>query len=150
MNNDIPIFQDPQSRNRTKQQYSEISGPNGTICLTQKHNTEITGQGNVITTINDNAMILSNGEKISNLSKVAGQCQNDKCGHFVTEKSIRFCFYCGDVICAKCIKWDKKELKWLCKKCNRSIKWKRFGLFMVKMIISPFLLIRWLYNGNKR
>ena len=132
--------QNGNSRFRINSENSEIVSENGDFSLSQDQIAEITESGHVITTGHQKAIII-NGEAISHASQIRGECQNSGCQVFVTERTIRYCFYCGEVNCGKCIKWDNRDQLWVCQSCRKSIRWRRFWVFLGRLVILPFVLI---------
>ena len=132
-----PIFNNPGNNRRLKRQRSVIESVGEQLIIYSEQLTETTPLGDIETNENKYSMIIE-GEAVSQVSQIAGKCQEPECGKWLTHRTIRYCFYCGKINCIKCSKWDQKEEHWVCRKCYKSLKIKRILKGIVRVIFFPF------------
>lgn len=116
---------------------SIIEFENGQIIFPQIQVTEISDSGDIKTT-NTSYSVMVNGERISNSEDIAGICQVENCGTFLTNKTIRYCFFCSKVLCPSCAKWYEREKHILCPDCWKHIRQKRIFAFIIRVLVFPF------------
>jgi hypothetical protein len=131
------IQNDDGTNKRIKRNRAVIKSGNDELVIYGEQLTEVSPSGDMETNENQYSMVIE-GELVSHASQMAGKCQELECGRWLTHRTIRFCFYCGKVNCIKCCKWDEKDERWICKKCYRSIKWKRILRAIARVIFFPF------------
>lgn len=103
--------------------------------------TTIEANGNIETEETE-SLVLIDGETISDLKMIMGQCQESKCSKYLTQRTIRYCHFCGKINCMVCSNWDDKEEKWLCKDCLKKLKRKRILRAIGRILLAPFSLGR--------
>jgi len=137
MPNNLNQF-DSLGQRRIKRLRTVLQSRGDQLSKERDHVTDISLTGNVETTEIEYLMEIE-GETISDLSQVVGRCQEPKCGKYLTRRTMRSCFYCGKVNCVSCCRWDEKDERWVCRKCFRSLKWKRFWSAIGRLLIWPFV-----------
>ena len=113
------------TQRRTKTQETVIESLNRKLEFRKTSVTTLDEVGN-INTIDSGGVVMVNGEAVSVATQIAGQCQVQNCGVFLTHRIFRFCHRCSVVICPRHSKWDNRTGVWLCKNCLWIVRIRRF------------------------
>ncbi|MCK5127316.1 MAG: hypothetical protein KAR42_13760 [candidate division Zixibacteria bacterium] len=129
------------SQHRINRRRSTIASDDGTLTFDQEEKTEISPDGNIITTVTDSSVELD-GEIIRDIStQIVGRCQIPECRQYLTKRTIRLCssVKCTKTLCHHCAKYDEKENDYFCRECHKQVKIKRMLLGTLRVILSPFV-----------
>lgn len=134
-------YRDDNHQFRIKRKRSRIRSDFGNLIHEQEEWTEITPDGDIISTILNNSFELD-GEIISDIdSEIIGKCQEPGCNQYLTDRTFRYCANpnCNLILCHKHARFNSKENSYFCEKCFRSVRWKRFWLGFSRIILWPFV-----------
>lgn len=125
------------TRRRIKITSTQIKPGDENLAFTIQSVTEMSSEGDVITTETVVPQLVE-GEVVNSSLGVVGKCQQVKCGKWLTKRTARYCIDCGKVICVKCARWDRLDMVWLCKSCRWKLRLKRSVKVLFVLPTLPF------------
>lgn len=126
-----------QSQRRIKRFLWTVESEDNDLTFIKEGITEITAAGDITTTEFRHTRMIG-GESVFDASQIVGQCQNPRCQRDLTARTFKHCFYCGTVLCTGCCCWDEVDQRWLCRRCRRSLRWRRFIRALGRVMVRPF------------
>lgn len=113
----------------------QIDTAAGKISLGKRKLIELYEHGDIVSE-ELSGMMINEGEAISSLAEIKGQCQN--CLKLLSERTFRFCNNCHQVRCPRCSALDTETSVWLCTECMKALVRSRQWAAARRVLFAPF------------